>query len=98
MSDLGKRGDGDVEARVFAVLARTEDLDEKSLRRDSHLERDLGMDSLSQVELQMSLEEEFGVELPDGGGPGLQSIGDVITAVEAALGPASPPTSAGGAA
>jgi acyl carrier protein len=70
--------------RVVRVLARTEDLEVGALRPQTRLEQDLGMDSLSLVELQMALEEEFGVELPDGDVSALRTIGDVAAAVEAA--------------
>ncbi len=40
---------------------------------------DLGADSLDIVELVMSMEEEFDVEIPDEDAEKLQTIGDAIT-------------------
>src|SRR3569833_1945430 len=36
------------------------------VRMDSHLDRDLGLDSLARVELLLRLEREFGASLPEG--------------------------------
>src|SRR3569832_2987695 len=36
------------------------------VRMDSHLDRDLGLDSLARVELLLRLERDFGVSLPEG--------------------------------
>ncbi|MCH7599414.1 MAG: acyl carrier protein [Myxococcales bacterium] len=43
---------------------------------------DLGADSLDIVELVMSLEEEFDVEIPDEDAEKIQTIGDAITYVK----------------
>ena len=43
---------------------------------------DLGADSLDIVELVMSLEEEFDIEIPDDDAEKIQTIGDVISYVK----------------
>ena len=43
---------------------------------------DLGADSLDIVELVMSLEEEFDIEIPDDDAEKIQTIGDAITYVK----------------
>jgi acyl carrier protein len=43
---------------------------------------DLGADSLDIVELVMSLEEEFDIEIPDEDAEKIQTIGDAITYVK----------------
>ena len=47
---------------------------------------DLGADSLDIVELVMSLEEEFDIEIPDEDAEKIQTIGDAITYLKEALG------------
>ncbi|NXK91916.1 ACPM protein, partial [Formicarius rufipectus] len=37
-----------------------------SLTAESHFMKDLGLDSLDQVEIIMAMEDEFGFEIPDG--------------------------------
>jgi acyl carrier protein len=85
VSDLEPESDRGVAQRVCAVVGRCEDVDASGLSQETRLASDLGMDSLSQVELQMALEDEFGVELPDADVSGLETIGDVVTAVAAAI-------------
>ncbi|NXP18701.1 ACPM protein, partial [Scytalopus superciliaris] len=36
------------------------------LTAESHFMKDLGLDSLDQVEIIMAMEDEFGFEIPDG--------------------------------
>jgi 8-amino-7-oxononanoate synthase/acyl carrier protein len=43
---------------------------------------ELGLDSLQRVELQAALEARFGGRLPEHVGPELQSLGDVVEAIE----------------
>lgn len=49
---------------------------------DAKIVEDLGADSLDVVELIMSLEEEFGYEIPDQEAEKLQTVGDVIRYIE----------------
>ena len=46
---------------------------------------DLGADSLDIVELVMSLEEEFDIEIPDEDAEKIQTIGDAITYLKETL-------------
>ncbi|MEE3327734.1 MAG: acyl carrier protein [Myxococcota bacterium] len=43
---------------------------------------DLGADSLDIVELVMSMEEAFNIEIPDDDAEKIQTIGDAVTYVE----------------
>lgn len=57
------------------------------ITRRTHLVNDLGADSLSSIELEMELEEEFSdddfeLKLPDGIEEELQTVGRVIDEVE----------------
>lgn len=51
--------------RLHAVLIEQLGVDPESIRPESTLVDDLGMDSLDAVELVMACEEEFGVEVDD---------------------------------
>lgn len=50
---------------------------------DAKFIEDLGADSLDTVELVMAFEEEFGIEVPDEEAEKLQSVGDVVSYVDA---------------
>ena len=54
---------------------------EEAVQSASFLD-DLGADSLDIVELVMSLEEEFDIEIPDEDAEKIQTIGDAITYVK----------------
>ena len=43
---------------------------------------DLGADSLDLVELIMALEEEFGIEIPDGDAEKVVTVGDVVNYIK----------------
>lgn len=46
---------------------------------------ELGLDSLDQVELEIELEKEFGITIPDGAFTDKSTVGDVVTYVEAKI-------------
>lgn len=67
----------DTATRVKKIIAEHLGLLEDSLKDDAHILDDLGADSLDTVELVMSLEEEFGIEIPD------QQMDDIGTVAQA---------------
>lgn len=44
---------------------------------------DLEADSLDAVEIVMSIEDEFGIEIPDEDAEGFKSIGDIVNYIDA---------------
>lgn len=54
----------EVRFRVMKLLTFFDHVDASKIRKDSRF-MDLGLDSLDIVELQMAVEEEFGVQIPD---------------------------------
>ncbi|KAM6299403.1 acyl carrier protein, mitochondrial [Aegotheles albertisi] len=57
---------GDIKDRVLYVLKLYDKIDPEKLTAESHFMKDLGLDSLDQVEIIMAMEDEFGFEIPDG--------------------------------
>lgn len=55
----------DIEARVKKIIAEQLGVEESQLSPDKAFVADLGADSLDTVELVMTLEDEFGMEIPD---------------------------------
>ncbi|NXT75896.1 ACPM protein, partial [Zapornia atra] len=56
---------GDIKDRVLYVLKLYDKIDPEKAT-ESHFMKDLGLDSLDQVEIIMAMEDEFGFEIPDG--------------------------------
>jgi acyl carrier protein len=55
----------DIEARVLRTVALQMGVSEKTLALETTFVADLGADSLDSIELCISLEDEFGLEIPD---------------------------------
>ncbi|XP_055009060.1 NADH:ubiquinone oxidoreductase subunit AB1b [Boleophthalmus pectinirostris] len=51
--------------RVLYVLKLYDKINPEKLKASSHFMKDLGLDSLDQVEIIMAMEDEFGFEIPD---------------------------------
>ncbi len=74
MSDIG--------AEVRDILAFHLGAEDKRLTDDTRLHEDLGADSLDVVEIVMSCEERFGVEIPNRKATALATVGDAVRCVE----------------
>ncbi|KAG9134100.1 hypothetical protein Leryth_004794 [Lithospermum erythrorhizon] len=55
----------EVVTRVLDVIKSFSKVDPSKVTPDVHFQKDLGLDSLDNVELVMALEEEFKLEIPD---------------------------------
>ena len=54
-----------IEERVLQLLRDFDKVAKDKLSPDAHFIKDLGLDSLDQVEITMALEDEFNIEIPD---------------------------------
>ena len=54
-----------IEQRVKKIVAEHLGVAEAEIKNESSFVNDLGADSLDTVELEMALEDEFGIEIPD---------------------------------
>jgi len=54
-----------IHERVMLVLNLFDKVDNAKLTPESHFVKDLGLDSLDQVEIILQMEDEFGFEIPD---------------------------------
>ena len=68
--------------RIRELLAGQLDIDEEKITMDSNILEDFEADSLDVVDMVMSLEDEFGVEIPDEEIENLHTVGDVVRYVE----------------
>ena len=69
--------------KVKAILAEQFDVDEGKITVDTDLQEDLGADSLDVVDLLMSIEDEFEVEVPDEEIENIKTVGALVSYIEA---------------
>ena len=68
--------------KIKAILADQFDVDEDSITNETNIQEDLGADSLDVVDMLMSLEDEFDVEIPDEKIEKLRTVGEVVAYLE----------------
>lgn len=73
-------------ARVRALIVTQLAVDEDAVTDEASLIDDLGADSLDLVEMIMTAEEQFGVEITDDEAEGMTTVGDTIRLIGGKLG------------
>jgi len=68
--------------QIKEILKDTMDIDESKITLDAKLKEDLELDSLDSVELIMSAEEEFGIEIPDEDVMNFKTVSDIVNYIE----------------
>ncbi len=68
-----------VEERVKNIIVEQLNVDAESVTPDASFVDDLGADSLDIVELVMTMEEEFDLEIPDEDAEKLKTVQDVAS-------------------
>ena len=66
--------------QIKEILKDTMDIDESKITLDAKL--NLELDSLDSVELIMSAEEEFGIEIPDEDVMNFKTVNDIVNYIE----------------
>lgn len=69
--------------KVKKTIVDTLDCDPASITMEATLSEDLGADSLDAVELNMALEDDLGVAIPDEELANMKTVGDIVTYLEA---------------
>ncbi len=69
--------------KVKSILAEQFDVEEDKITADTDLQEDLGADSLDVVDLLMSIEDEFEVEVPDEEIENIKTVGSLVSYIEA---------------
>lgn len=72
----------DIEARVRKIVAKQLDVTEENVTLDASFIDDLGADSLDVVELVMTLEDEFGCEIPDELAEKIITLNDAVAYIQ----------------
>ena len=68
--------------KVKELIAEQLDVDADTDNVTSNIQDDLGADSLDVVDLVMSLEEEFDMEIPDEAVANIKTVGDIVKYIE----------------
>ena len=79
MAELTK---DEIREKIKKIVVENLGVSEEQVTDDAQFAQDLGADSLDQVELVMSLEEEFGAEIRDEDADSLNTVGDAINYIE----------------
>ena len=68
--------------KVKELIIDQLDADEEAVKMESVIIDDLGADSLDVVDLVMSIEEEFDMEIPDEAVEKIKTVGDIVSYIE----------------
>lgn len=71
-----------VSEKIIALLADQFGKDSSEIELTMDIAEDLGADSLDVVELLMSIEDEFSMEIPDEEIENIKTVGDLVTYIE----------------
>ena len=67
---------------IEKIIAENLGIDQGMIKDESNFVNDLGADSLNIVEVIMSIEEEFDIEIPDEDAETLHTVGDLRQYIE----------------
>jgi acyl carrier protein len=70
---------------VKAVIAEELDVPAESVKESANFESDFQADSLTVVELVMTIEDKFEIDIPEEDLEQLKTVGDLVTYIEGAL-------------
>lgn len=68
--------------KVKEIIANQLSVKVDTLKDETNIAEELGADSLDVVEILMSLEDEFGVSIPDEAIPQIKTIKDIVDFIE----------------
>lgn len=69
-------------ARLQKIVSQQLGVETSEVTPGASMTADLGADSLDLVELIMAIEEEFGIEIPDGEAEKISTVQDIIDYIE----------------
>jgi acyl carrier protein len=75
-------GSGGVQAVLVSILERNPGAPLVTPGRDTRLQGDLGLDSLSMIDLAVAAEDAFGIRIPDDELERFVTVGDVVDYVQ----------------
>ena len=69
--------------KVKGIIANQFSVDVNKINENTNIAEELGADSLDLVEILMSIEDEFGVSIPDEVIPTMKVVKDVVEYIDA---------------
>lgn len=69
--------------KVREIICAQLDVEEEKVTMEAGVTDNLGADSLDLVDLFMSIEDEFDIEVPDSEIENLKTVGDIVRYIEA---------------
>lgn len=68
--------------KIIDLIANELSVSRNGLTFTTHIQNDLGADSLDAVELIMSIEDSFHITIPEDIAPRLKTVGDIVAYLE----------------
>lgn len=68
--------------KIKDIIVEQLDVEENAVTMEASITEDLGADSLDVVDLVMSIEESFDVEIPDEEVENIKTVGDIVKYIE----------------
>ena len=68
--------------KIKDIIVEQLDVEEDAVTMEASITNDLGADSLDVVDLVMSIEESFDVEIPDEEVENIKTVGDIVKYIE----------------
>lgn len=68
--------------KIKDIIVEQLDVEEDAVTMEASIKDDLGADSLDVVDLVMSIEESFDVEIPDEEVENIKTVGDIVKYIE----------------
>ncbi len=69
--------------KVKEIIASSLGIDESEITEESSFKDDLGADSLDLFEMVMTMEDEYGIEIPTEDLEQMETVGDVVNYIQA---------------
>ena len=67
---------------VREILAEQLDVDKDSIEMNSKLAEDLGADSLDAIDIVMTIEDQYSIEVPDENIENMKTVEDIVSFIE----------------
>lgn len=71
--------------KIIDIISEQLEIDKSVIKENSAFTDDLGAGSLDMIDLAMSIEDEFGIELPDDDLDKVKTVGELAKYIEARI-------------